>query len=351
MPWMTILLVLAALYAFIQIANEGRSGLIMYNTSSSNSVVTPYNPSPAVVPMREEAPSAGATYDSAMMPQALKSDAMIAPAPGMYPYPGGTPAVTDTREFNKIYYNATMRTRDVPSLTKLVETTVRGNGGRVDQISSSEKSGSVRFVVPQSKFDGFRDQIEKFVDSRFLTVNIDSQNLLPQKQSIEKRQDYTKMSLDQLNASRKSENADYSKRKAGIQEQIDANDRENTMLDKSLQTVDVATRPNIVSRQMQLYGETSSLKNQLSSLEKNHLNSINGIDAQIRYTNGDMDALKQQDQNLAEDVATVSGTISINWVSLWEIVRSYLPGYWIPGILLLLAIVAHWLHRPKNIAV
>src|SRR4051812_13055653 len=49
--------------------------------------------------------------------------------PSPYPYPGDTAAVTDTREFLKIYYNAQMQTRNVAGLARRVETTVRGYEG------------------------------------------------------------------------------------------------------------------------------------------------------------------------------------------------------------------------------
>src|SRR3989344_8448981 len=93
-----------------------------------------------------------------------------APARGMYypyPYPNPDVPVTDTREFLKTYYSASMRTRDVPVLTRRVETTVRGYGGRIDQESSSAQYGYVNFALPQSKYDAFRTELEGFVDSRF----------------------------------------------------------------------------------------------------------------------------------------------------------------------------------------
>ena len=107
-----------------------------------------------------------------------------------YPYPYQNPDVpiTDTREFLKMYYNASMRTRDVPALTRKVETTVRGYDGRIDSESSSGTYGYVSFAVPQTKYDSFRAELEGLVGSRFLSVNISSQNLLSQKVSIEEQQ-------------------------------------------------------------------------------------------------------------------------------------------------------------------
>jgi hypothetical protein len=341
-PWLTILFVLAALWAFFKISADNNPNIIAPMAGNAANYL-----SPAAPPMRDESMSQ-ATYGSGSAP-AYPAMAEMAPQPAMYPdynY-GGQAAAKDTREFNKIYFNASMRTRDVPGLTKLVETTVRGNGGRVDQISSSEKSGYVSFVVPKDEFDDFREQIESFVDWRFLTISINSQNMLPQKQGIEEQQDYTKMSIDQLNSARKTENSDYAKKKAGIQTQIDANDRESAMLSDALVNANDATRPNILSRQMSLTSANTELRKSMASLEQSHLNSINSIDAQIKYMNSNMDRLEKQDQNLMDDVETVSGNISVNWISLWEIIHAYLPGYWIPGLLLALALAAHWWHRKK----
>lgn len=266
-----------------------------------------------------------------------------------YPYGGTTLNANDTREYNKIYYNASMQTRDVPKLVKRVETVVRGHDGRVDSITSADKYGSVGFVIPQSEYDQFRDELESLVNARFLKVSINSQNMLPQKQAIEKQQDYTNMSLDQLSSARKKEIADYNKKKGDIQYQIDANDRESALLQQEFSNADQAARANITSRQMTLITEQSNLKSQLSTLEKTHLNAINSIDAQVRYQEGNSDALQKQDQALLDDVATVNGTISVQWISLWQMAQIYLPGYTIPGILALFAIISYWWERRRKI--
>jgi len=103
-------------------------------------------------------------------------------------YPNPEVPITDTREFLKTYYKASMQTRDVSALTRRVETTVRGYDGRIDNESSAEKYGYVSFVLPQAKYETFRAELESLVSSRFLKVNISSQNLLSQKVGIEEQQ-------------------------------------------------------------------------------------------------------------------------------------------------------------------
>src|SRR3989344_3622342 len=183
--WLTIALALLAIITFVAIYRPniqyavpmGRGGGIMENSVSSGAVP----PTSVGAPMMDN--SLSKTYYP-------------------YPYPSPDVPITDTREFLKIYYNASMQTRDVQGLTRRVETTVRGYDGRVDQQSSSPKYGYVNFALPQSKYDAFRTELESLVDSRFLTVNISSQNLLSQKVSIEEQQKQADTALSDYKAAR-----------------------------------------------------------------------------------------------------------------------------------------------------
>lgn len=155
-------------------------------------------------------PTAGAPSAEIMMnPLGSDSGRSSAPSQGMtspdyYPYPSPEVPATDTREFLKVRYNAQMRTRDVPGLTRRVETTVRGYDGRVDQQSSSDKYGSVTFAVPQSKFDAFRTELEGLVGSRYLRLSISSQNLLSQKVSIEEQEKQVSTRVAEYKVARQS---------------------------------------------------------------------------------------------------------------------------------------------------
>ena len=154
------------------------------------------------------------------------SQGMMAPDmyyPDEYPYPyyNQDVPVTDTREFLKVNYNASMQTRDVQGLTRRVETTVRGYNGRIDQESSSPQYGYVSFVVPSAKYDAFRDELEALVGSRFLTVNISSQNLLPQKQSIEEQQKQADSALADYKAARQKVVNAHAGTVQSLQSQID----------------------------------------------------------------------------------------------------------------------------------
>src|SRR3989344_2652461 len=68
--------------------------------------------------------------------------------------------ITDTREFLKTSYSATLKTRDVPEMAKEVKNAIRDVEGRIDNINSSEKYGQISFVVPKSRFEEFRSAVE-----------------------------------------------------------------------------------------------------------------------------------------------------------------------------------------------
>jgi hypothetical protein len=239
-----------------------------------------------------------------------------------YPYPNPDVPVTDTREFLKIYYSASMQTRDVPALTRRVETTVRGYDGRIDNESSAEKYGYVSFVLPQVKYDAFRAELEGLVSSRFLKVNISSQNLLSQKVSIEEQQKQADTALADYTAARQKVVSAHTSAVQSLQAQID----------------DTSTTDNAKTLlQLQLAKENAAYAQNLSN-----------ADAQITYAKDWQKAVQTQDATLLANVATVTGTVSIQWISLWDEVQLYLPGYWIPTIFAVLALLSFTRDRRRS---
>lgn len=230
-----------------------------------------------------------------------------------YPYPNPDVPITDTREFLKVYYSAFMRARNVQGLTRRVETTVRGFGGRIDQQSSSQYYGSVSFAVPQSKYDAFRTEVESLVPSRFITTNISSQNLLPQKQSIEEQQKQAGETLANYRAERQKIITTHSATVQSLQAQLAASTDQ---------------------------GVIASLTQQLANENSSYTALLNTIERRIASAEKMQKALQTQDQELLDNVATVTGTISIEWISLWGIALLYLPGYWIPILLAALTLLS-----------
>lgn len=268
--------------------------------------------------------SSGVTPPSPMMPAydvAVYNEAMVQGGKGgggidYYPYPyydQGVP-VTDTREFLKVSYNASIQTRDVQGLTRRVETTVRGYGGRIDGQSSSREYGYVSFALPQAKYEAFRTELEGLVNRRFLTINIASQNLLPQKQSIEEQQKQADTNLADVKAARQRLVSTHTAAVKVLQAKIDA------------------------------LAETSSERaiyvQQLVSENASYTTQLQNADANIKYAQDWQKAVQTQDKTLLENVATVTGTVSLQRISLWDMAQVWLPGYSIPAVLAVLSFLS-----------
>ena len=303
--WLTIVFALLAVITFFAVSDPS----VQYATrmgfgggagySEGNKAVSPTT---GGVPMMDSgvtsAPSAG----------------MMRPDYYPYPYPNPDVPVTDTREFLKIYYNASMQTRDVPALTRRVETTVRGYDGRIDNESSAEKYGYVSFALPQSKYGAFRNELEGLVGSRFLKVNISSQNLLSQKVSIEEQQKQADTSLADYKTARQKLVSAHASAVQSLQAKIDATSATSS--------------------------ERASLEQQLARENASYTRNLSNADANIKYAENWVKGVLTQDATLLANVATVTGTVSVEWISLWDIALLYLPGYWIPTIFAILAILS-----------
>lgn len=330
MSWLTLLLAVLAIGTFFAVSNSGR----YYITPMMGGGVM--GTTQAVPPTSAGMPERDASVSNVSAPD-MKGNSMYYP----YPYPNPDVPVGDTREFLKVYYNASMQTRDVPALTRRVETTVRGHNGRIDQQSSSSKYGSVSFAVPQNKYDAFRTELESLVGSRFISVNISSQNLLSQKVSIEEQQKQADTSLSDYKTMRQKIVNAHASAASSLQSKIDADTQKLTTLRAQPSTPQIVAEIQVVS------DNQISLKQQLARENASYAEQLKNVDANIKYAGEWQKAVETQDQTLLDNVATVTGTVSIQWISFWGIVLLYLPGYWIPAIFAMLAILSFMRDRRR----
>lgn len=258
------------------------------------------------------------------------------------PYYGdSSTAVNDTREFNKVHYNAKMQTRRVQELTTRAETTVRGFGGRIDSTSNSNEYGFVRFVVPASKFQEFRAALESFVDARFLKVDVNSQNRLSDKLQIEASQESAQATLTAFKAQRQQLISSHTSAAKSLQSRIDTNQAEIDSLYAQPVSAQNEARIRVLENdttfaQAALASENSSYKSSLAQMNEN-----------IRYAEESLASADDQNQDLLDDVATVNGSVSFRWINVWELAHAYLPGLWIPGIIAALAALSLWWERRR----
>src|SRR3989338_1814079 len=334
--WLTIVLALLTVVTFFAVKETG--GCYIISMMESGGGVAYTNGTMAVPPTAGDIAVRESSASSAPSPAMMNSKAYY---PDRYPYYNQDVPVTDTREFLKAYYSANMRTRDVQCLTRRVVTTVRGYDGRIDQESSSPQYGSVGFVIPQSKYDAFRVELESLVNSRFLTVNVSSQNLLPQKQSIEEQQKQADDTLADYKAARQSIVNAHASAAKSLQSQIVADAEELVSLRAQIQT------PQIQAQIQAVYDEWSLLNQQLANENASYSSQLRNADANIAYAEKWQTAVATQDQALLDNVETVTGFVSLQWISLWTMAQLYLQGYWIPTIFAVLAFLSYLWDRRR----
>ena len=267
------------------------------------------------------------------------------------PNPQYDAPITDTREFLKTNYYSTIRSRHVIEQAGRVQTIIRGFGGRVDSQSSSEKSGYISFAVPADKFELFRSEIKSLARGKFYIEQTYSENFLPQKQSIEEQQGQISSDLGRLYTEREVLQASHQKTVANLQYQVNTTAKELAALRAEV-TDDPVRRAQIDARVSELVKQENNLRTRLANENRDYQNKISSLEAQIKNTEDDLARVQREDQNLVDNIATVNGTISLNWISIWELVDLYVPGSPLAWIILFAALGAFfWRHRRIEIPV
>jgi len=212
----------------------------------------------------------------------------------------------------------------------------------------SDKYGYLNFAVPADKFDAFQSQIRGLVGSRFIVETINTQNLLPQKQTIEQQKKNMEETATQLKQGRNQLNSSHKLIVASIQSKIDRIEKDLTALKIKLDvTSDPAKREALKAQEKDLLTEKAGRENELSNENSIYTKKFNSLNVQIRDNEVALASLTKQDQDLIDTVATVRGTIYLNWISIWEVVRLYVPinlGFLLFGAA---AIVAYFIQHRK----
>lgn len=251
------------------------------------------------------------------------SNSMIAPD---YWYGGGAPTAEDARELLKTYYGAHIRTRHVDTLGMRLQTMIRGYGGRVDSAYIQTKSGSISFVLPKSSFETFKTELKSILPERFVEENLNVQNMLPQKQNIEEQTDVTKENLESYQTKRKTLVDTHNAHVVSLQAQINAYGRSISTLNNEV-TTSTVRQQEIKTQVSSLEAKQRVVKQQLIRENEQYKMDLQYVDADIEAMNRQLVNLGKQDQHLVKDVETVNGTISLEWISLFQIVDLYVPVY------------------------
>ncbi len=254
--------------------------------------------------------------------------------------------VRDTREFSKISYNSTLKTRDVEDISTRILTTVRGNGGRVDDASIQEKYSYINFVIPKDNLLQFKTEIKSMVGKKFYKESLHIQNLLPEKVGIEDSAKTHSRLLSDAQDKLKDLNVKHTKTIADLQRSLN---NINGILAKFRAEVTTDT-----IRQKQIKTEISSLVARQGAVQKQITdeNTWYGWDStrleqDVKNNQTQLDNLGEQEKNLLDNVETVQGYVSVQWMSLWQMINIYIPYLWawVVGAIVLLLIFNYFSKR------
>ncbi len=248
--------------------------------------------------------------------------------------------ITDTREFIKKTFSANLKTREVEDVAKKVELLIKGLGGRIDNSNITNTYATFSFVIPKSNLDDFESQIRSYVHKKFYSQTITSQNLLGEKQDLERNQDSTKDSIDSLTTQRQQVQNDYTKNANTIKSKIETKSSQlKTVRDNILKKeneLSVATNTNIITEKNQelrtLRNSESNLNQGITTLvsEFNNLSNLfksqmSNLGASLEDQNNVLISLDKQTDSFLNKVETVQGTIYISFVSVWAIIDIFSP--------------------------
>lgn len=238
-------------------------------------------------------------------------------------------SVKDTREFLKTNYSAAIKTKDVGSVMDRAENAIHKNDGRVDNYNKSDKYGSISFVIPKAKFMEFKTEMESFTHKKLYVETISSTNLLSQKQGIEANGAAIKKTVAGIQADLAQIKKDHVSRMDALNSQLSAEKAQNP------------------TGAMSDWG--AILQDRINS-ENNSYNALLASNAaQMSEAKNNLAMNKDQDVAFADNIETVSGNLSVNWVSNWEIFKIYSPiaPGWVIAIVVVIALAIA--HRKKYI--
>ncbi|HYE59648.1 MAG TPA: hypothetical protein VEA18_00485 [Candidatus Kapabacteria bacterium] len=240
------------------------------------------------------------------------------------------PTIEDTREFLKTGYTAYIKTRNVSRIANRIQTMVRGHGGRIDNASVTKKSASISFVLPKASFEQFKTELKEIVPDRVLEESITIENRLQQKQGIEAEIRGAEDTISLLQSERQSLVTSHANRVAAIQKKIQGYNARISLLN--------AEGPTTTERQAQIDRERAQVNAQLRTEKQALVNEnaqyqrmLNDIDIRMQHATQARDQWAAEENHLIQDVETVNGYISIQWVHFLAYVNLFVPIYWIMG--------------------
>ena len=271
---------------------------------------------------------------------------VVVPPPPYYDKAGQESSIKDTREFMKTSYSANLKTRDVPSVVTSVKNIVKGADGRVDDIYSSERSGRIGFVVPKSNFEQFKSEVEAVVHRKLYFETISSTNLLSQKQNIEAQTTDVLTALQSLKSQKASLDDKHTRTVATINRDLLSIQSQIIVVRQLIATTtDQNQMSALRSQESNLANRESALKQNLSAENYTYSVQSTNLANQISNQNNNLTNITKVDTQFTNNIETVNGNISVNWVSLWELATIFSPIS--PVIIIIILAIILWIYLGK----
>jgi hypothetical protein len=251
------------------------------------------------------------------------------PTTGGYPAPDygyGQADITDTREFLKINYSASIESRDVSKTVKDVKGAVREAEGRIDGENISEKSGYISFVVPKSRFDAFRDEVESITHRKLYTENVSSQNLLNQKQDIEQQMGMATSSLAALEQQKSNLDAQHAQTLGAMTRELENIQRELDTVRENMQfTTDESAQASLQNQENALINRQATVRQNRDNENRNYSSRNQNLVSSINAAKNNVGYVEKQDDQFENNIETVSGHVSVSWISFWGLLVIFSP--------------------------
>ncbi len=258
--------------------------------------------------------------------------------------------ITDTREFIKKTFSANIKTRDVEDIAKKIELLIKGLGGRIDNSNITNTYASFSFVIPKTNLDELEKQMRTYVHKKLYSQTVSTQNLLGEKQNLERDQDVTKDTITSLSKERQQVQSDYTKSANTVKSKISSKNSQLKVIQNNIAEIEneIGTATSTVIRNTKiqelislqksegtLNQEIASLTSELNNLTNAFKEQMTNLGASLEDQNNVLISLDKQTDSFLDNIETVQGTIYISYITTWGIINVFSP---ISPLILLLII-------------
>jgi len=265
-------------------------------------------------------------------------------------YYSNNSSVTDTREFMKMSYDGNLKTRKVEEVARDVKDAIRDAKGRIDNQTVATQYAHINFVIPESEFDDFKDEIKSLTYAKLYTDRIDSDNKLSTKQQIEEEDKNASMTLAQLQKEKKDLDTAHTKKIASLEASLRKTNTELNDIRKAISVTDrdnAVAYDNLVIQEQNLINSQSTILSNTNNENFSYNDKSTRLNEQISTVNSNLVAIDDKDKDFMQDIATVNGSVEVRFITHWEMAKIYAPIH--PTFIIIILVILGWIflrHKP-----